>query len=486
LFASLPTYLNVLAQQLGTHDQAWVLLGDVQRGWADSGWVYLGYDPLHTLTLTGEETLATGEAAITEFLAMAPVTPLPTDPAVFAMLGYAAARWCDPAMAFVRTTDATPAQHNISSRSLPLPALQWVIFKHVVGVHVATGQTRPIAGSTQAWWATWAQSLVDAYTDKPPIDKLHKPVVDTTCLSDHGFTPSLSLEGFTQAVEVIQDAIQQGEFYQANLSLVWQKSFGLANGLTSPLGLYAAASQHNPSPFAGVWHVAPDKWAPDKSTPDWWVLSNSPERLVSLTDQGKVITRPIAGTRGPGVTAPERQAIAHTLTQNPKELAEHAMLVDLQRNDIGKVCVPGSVYVSEWLSAEYYSHVTHLVSQVEGHLKPAVSLWQLIQAVFPGGTITGCPKIRCMQTIEALEPLPRGGYTGSLGWLNPQAHTMDLNIMIRSVWLQHTGKNAHGQNQYTAQLHAGAGIVLDSIAAHEYRECYRKAALWLQVLGLAT
>ncbi len=270
---------------------------------------------------------------------------------------------------------------------------------------------------------------------------------------------SMTPEAFAQGVMQIQEHIRQGNLYQANLSL----RFSVADVSPSQLmPLYHALVTQNPSPFSGVF------W-----TPEGVIVSNSPERLVKADAQTQIVeARPIAGTRGRGKTEAEDQAIAHTLNTDVKEQAEHLMLVDLERNDLGRVCVAGSVHVPELAVLERYSHVTHIVSQVEGEKRPEVTPWQILDALFPGGTITGCPKIRCMRILHDLEPVPRGFYTGGLGYIDVSGN-LDVNILIRSLFHW-----PNGQLHY----HAGAGIVADSVPVWEYRECLRKAQVIQGVL----
>ncbi|HET6395757.1 MAG TPA: chorismate-binding protein, partial [Pseudoxanthomonas sp.] len=214
----------------------------------------------------------------------------------------------------------------------------------------------------------------------------------------------------------------------------------------------------NPAPFAGLF--AGDGWA---------VASSSPERLVSVRGH-TVETRPIAGTRarfpGDDDAARIRELVGH-----PKERAEHVMLIDLERNDLGRVCTPGSVQVDELMTVESYAHVHHIVSNVRGRLREDATPGQVIAAVFPGGTITGCPKVRCMQIIAELEQVPRGAYTGAIGWLD-RSGDLDLNILIRSAEVQGTD----------AVFRTGAGIVADSVPAPELDETRAKARGLLRAL----
>ncbi|PSN18770.1 anthranilate synthase component I, partial [filamentous cyanobacterium CCP5] len=189
-------------------------------------------------------------------------------------------------------------------------------------------------------------------------------------------------------------------------------------------------------------------------------------------------TRPIAGTRPRGRSSQQDQELAATLRSHPKEVAEHVMLVDLERNDLGRVCTWGSVQVDELLTLEYYSHVMHLVSNVVGTLAPHQDSIDLIRAVFPGGTITGCPKVRCMEIIETLEPVRRSLFYGSCGYLDSRG-SLDLNILIRTLLLAPT---ASGQ---TVWGQVGAGIVADSDPHREWLESLQKAQAQLLALNLA-
>jgi anthranilate synthase component I len=263
---------------------------------------------------------------------------------------------------------------------------------------------------------------------------------------------------YLHAVQRALDYIGAGDIYQANLSRGWRTT--LQPGVR-PHQVYRRLRETNPGPFSGVAQL--DGIA---------VISSSPERLVSLRD-GAVTTRPIAGTRPRGADPQADLALARELHAHPKERAEHVMLIDLERNDLGRVCEAGSVRVDEFMTIESYSHVHHIVSNVSGRLRAEVTPGNVLAAVFPGGTITGCPKIRCMEIIAELEGAPRGAYTGSLGYLNRDG-SMDMNILIRSLQL----------DGCELSLRAGAGIVADSIAERELEETRAKARGVLRALGV--
>jgi anthranilate synthase component 1 len=263
---------------------------------------------------------------------------------------------------------------------------------------------------------------------------------------------------YLDGVARVHDYLRAGDVFQVNLSRRWQARFAAP---VAPAALYAALRRANPAPFAALWQQ-----------PGWAVASSSPERLVQVRG-GCVQTRPIAGTR-PRLSGDDEAARIRELVGHPKERAEHVMLIDLERNDLGRVCMPGSVEVDEFMTVESYTHVHHLVSNVRGRLRADATPAQVIAATFPGGTITGCPKVRCMEIIAELETEGRGAYTGAIGYLDRNGD-MDLNILIRTL-------TAHGDR---VDLRAGAGIVVDSVAASELDETRAKARGLLRALGVA-
>ena len=266
---------------------------------------------------------------------------------------------------------------------------------------------------------------------------------------------------FLAGVERILEYLAAGDIFQANLSRTWRARFERA---VDPAALYARLRIANPAPFAGLFVAG-----------DWAVASSSPERLVSI--RGEVVeTRPIAGTR-PRFEGDDDAERMRELVGHPKERAEHVMLIDLERNDLGRVCQPGSVEVDELMTVESYAHVHHIVSNVRGRLRAGTTPGEVIRATFPGGTITGCPKVRCMQIIAELESQARGAYTGAFGWLNRDGD-MDLNILIRSAEIANT---ADGPGHVI--FRTGAGIVADSIPDRELDETRAKARGMLKALS---
>lgn len=269
------------------------------------------------------------------------------------------------------------------------------------------------------------------------------------------FSPEQQRSSYMNRVRRCQDYIAAGDIYQANLSHRFTVTCGAFNQqgtLHTELHAYDRVRTMNPSPFSGLLRF-------DQTS----FISSSPERLVRLNGR-RADTRPIAGTRPRGQSAAADQQLADELRSNEKERAEHLMLVDLERNDLGRVCDFGTVRVDEFMSLEQYSHVNHLVSNISGTLRKDASGFDLLRAVFPGGTITGVPKIRCMEVIEELEPVRRGPYTGSMGYIS-WSGDLDFNILIRTLVL----RNGKGY------LQVGAGIVADSDPAREYEETLYKA-----------
>ena len=262
---------------------------------------------------------------------------------------------------------------------------------------------------------------------------------------------------FRDVVLRAQEYIGCGDVYQANLSRGWRVQY--AADATAG-ALYESLRLANPAPFAV--HA---------TLPGLTLLSSSPERLVRVSGR-RVETRPIAGTRArhgaPGSDAVEKQE----LLANAKERAEHVMLIDLERNDLGRICHAGTVEVNEFMVTESYPHLHHIVSNVRGMLRDEVTPGDTLRAVFPGGTITGCPKYRCMQIIGELEREPRGAYTGSVGYLNTDGD-MDFNILIRTATLAGA----------ELRFRAGAGIVADSDWQRELAETRTKAAGLLRAFG---
>jgi|SRR5579862_9009365 len=264
-------------------------------------------------------------------------------------------------------------------------------------------------------------------------------------------------DAFRDAVLKAQEHIASGDIYQANLSRGWRVQWDAG---ADPGALYESLRRANAAPFAVY-----------ATLPSMTLLSSSPERLVRVGGR-TVETRPIAGTRARRGTPSSDDSERQELLANAKERAEHVMLIDLERNDLGRICVAGTVEVNEFMVTESYPHLHHIVSNVRGQLRPGVTPGATLRAVFPGGTITGCPKYRCMQLIGQLEGEARGAYTGSLGYLNTDGD-MDLNILIRTATLSGS----------ELRFRTGAGIVADSDWQRELAETRTKAQGMLRAFG---
>jgi para-aminobenzoate synthetase component 1 len=255
--------------------------------------------------------------------------------------------------------------------------------------------------------------------------------------------------------------IAAGDIFQCNYSIEFRKTYK-----GDPFEIYKKLRKINPSPFAAYVEFTDP------------LISCSPERLFKVDAQGHIYTRPIAGTRP--ITGADHQDQQHEqdLVLSEKEQAEHLMLVDLERNDLGRICKTGTVKVDEKMSVEKYSHVQHLVSNISGILKKDMNIVQIFKALFPGGTITGVPKIRCMEIIHEMELKPRGPYCGALGYLDVRGQ-MDFNILIRTIEAQKLL-----QNEYQMVFRAGSGIVADSQGESEFLECLQKAKALAKALGV--
>jgi len=287
----------------------------------------------------------------------------------------------------------------------------------------------------------------------------------TQGLRDDKIETSLGRDAYIRAVEVAKDAIASGEAIQVVLAR--RQSFGLpldpATGRPlDGIALYRALRRVNPSPY--LFFVR---------TPSFEVVGASPELLLQV-EGDKLTTHPIAGTRPRGASDADDRILAEQLQRDPKERAEHIMLVDLGRNDLGRVSRPGTVTVSKYMEVERYSHVLHLVSHVEGRLKPELDALDALRSVFPAGTLSGAPKVRAMQLIAAAEGERRGLYGGAVGYLGYDGN-LDTAITIRSAVLR----------EAQAHVHTGAGIVAGSVPEREFEETEHKAAALRRAIELA-
>ena len=349
------------------------------------------------------------------------------------LLGYELAGQVEPILRLPQADGALPV-----ALALRCPAA--VLRDRVSGDCIAVSEP-----GAEAWLARIAEDAARTAT----LASLPDWRAPTTVDEDD---PQRYLDGVARVL----DYLAAGDVFQANLSRGWQASFAAP---LDPAALFLRLRVHNPAPFAGIFR---SQWGS--------VVSASPERLLAAR-AGVVETRPIAGTRA-RIAGDDEAARIRELIGHPKERAEHVMLIDLERSDLGRVCTPGSVQVDELMTVESYATVHHIVSNVRGRLRAGVTPGQVIAAAFPGGTITGCPKVRCMQIIAELEAVGRGAYTGAMGWLGHDGD-MDLNILIRSAEVEGD----------LLRFRTGAGIVIDSDPQRELDETRAKARGMLRALG---
>ncbi len=336
-------------------------------------------------------------------------------------------------------TDVVLAIDNLKGRAMAIAA-----------VEVGEDPTDDELERLYADAARRTQEVVDRLVSVPapsPVTLTREPEEDPT------FTSSMSREAFESAVRRVIDYIYAGDAFQVVLSQRLSMPVSAA-----PFDLYRALRSLNPSPYLYFLELG-----------DFSLVGSSPEVLVRVED-GTVTVRPIAGTRPRGRTPEEERALADDLLADEKELAEHRMLVDLGRNDVGRVAKYGTVTVPDLMVVERYSHVMHLVSQVEGRLRDGLGAIDVFRACFPAGTVSGAPKVRAMEIIDELEATRRGPYAGAVGHFNFGGASMDTAITIRTI-LARDGM---------AHVQAGAGIVADSDPAAEYQETLNKARALLR------
>lgn len=367
------------------------------------------------------------------------------------VIGYEMARWLDAIDLHNKDDLDLPLLHFFQVDRLWVYDHSTQILKRVISDKCLDDSAQYYNETVQEVERSWQQAESALNTPPEPA----KPASPTSSNSNNPVPRSnISTMQYMEMVERAKRYIEEGDIYQANLSQRFEMLFQ-----GEGLDLYENLRQINPSPFSGYLKLG-----------DITLVSSSPERLIKI-ENGVLETRPIAGTRPRGRNSQEDNHLKSELLLNEKEQAEHLMLVDLERNDLGRICEYGSVHVTDQMFVEQYSHVSHIVSNIQGTLKPGVPLREILQAVFPGGTITGCPKIRCMEIIDELEPTARGPYSGSFGYIG-FGGTLDLNIIIRTIVLK----------DEKAYFHVGAGIVADSIPEKEYQETLDKAAAMLAVL----
>ncbi|MER2155861.1 MAG: anthranilate synthase component I family protein [Solibacillus sp.] len=350
---------------------------------------------------------------------------------------------------YARTIEFLP---NEAEDDLQVPDLYFYLFDHWAVHNVKTDEVTLMKFATSevdllSWQKDW-QRHAEAGLEKRHFNQ---ETAKNMQQDEAELQVSFSGAAFEAAIHKIQHYIGQGDVFQVNLSVRQAKKLSAA-----PIEMYEAVRSFNPSPYMAYIESG-----------DFAVVSGSPELLVKRKGN-ELSTRPIAGTRPRGASEEQDLALANELIEHEKERAEHVMLVDLERNDLGRVSKYGTVEVNEFMVIEHYSHVMHIVSNVRGEIAQGKTNADVIRAMFPGGTITGAPKIRTMEIIEELEPVRRGLYTGSIGWIG-YTGDLELNIVIRTAYIQ----------EGIAYIQAGAGIVIDSIPENEYIESMNKAkAMW--------
>ncbi|MBJ6759657.1 anthranilate synthase component I family protein [Myxococcaceae bacterium JPH2] len=385
------------------------------------------------------------------------VTPLPGEApflgGLVGYMGYNTISWLEPSV---------PDRH---APDIGFPDAEWLVCEDFVTHDTRTQRLRATAIARPALHASVAQALQDAEARAQAMaDALRKPLPPEAYAPapplSGGAPPEVTWDraGYEEAVRRAQEYILAGDCFQVVLARRFE-----ARGHMPPLALYRALRRVNPSPYLFLVDLGEARA----------LVGASPELLVQVRD-GDVVVRPIAGTRRRGASEAEDQALEKELLADEKERAEHIMLVDLGRNDVGRVAAPGSVRLEDLMVIERYSHVMHIVSQVRGRLDPKYDALDALASTFPAGTVSGAPKIRAMQIIDALEPLRRGPYSGAVGYLS-FCGTLDVAIALRTFFLD------GDRTMWTA----GAGVVADSVPSKESDETEAKAGAMAAALRLA-
>ena len=453
LIAPLPASLTLddLIRRLVSQPDAFVLDGGPRS------WTFLGFGARRSLRATGRTVT---HAAWDRPSWTTTVDPLEALRAVHADWLLAPERAGDPMLPFLggavgmlsydlgRLLETLP---NESQDDLTLPdlAMAWYdvifAFRDGQGWLVSSGLPHPPASRERMALSRLEETL--AWLEKAP-----EPPASFAATGP--WQSTFTREQYERAIARVQAHIAAGDIYQANLS---QRFDAPVSG--DPADLYLRLRQANPAPFGAFLRHS-----------DFTLVSASPERFLELRD-GRVETCPIKGTRPRGKTPAEDEQLARALMDSPKDRAEHLMIVDLERNDLGRVCETGSVRVPDRFRLEAHPTVWHLVSTVEGRLRPGLDAVDLIRASFPGGSITGAPKLRAMEILEGLEPTRRGPYTGSIGYWGLDG-SLDLSIVIRTAIVKDD----------RAYVQVGGGVVADSSAEAEYQETLDKAAALLRAI----
>ena len=400
------------------------------------------------------ETASDPLEAVRRFRAQYTVPEIPGLPrftgGLVGYFGYETVRYVEPRLGKMAKPDAIGAPHI-----LLMVSDEVIVFDNLQGrIYVVIHVNPAIADAYQKANARLDDLVADLSQSIPRAiaPENNKAVAETDFIS--GFTQ----EGFEKAVERCLEYIRAGDIMQVVLSQRLAIQFEAV-----PLDLYRALRTLNPSPYMYFMDLK-----------DFHIVGSSPEILVRLED-GLVTVRPIAGTRPRGETEVEDQALEKELLADPKERSEHIMLLDLGRNDIGRVAKVGTVSVSDQMVIERYSHVMHIVSNVTGELKSDMDAIDVLRATFPAGTVSGAPKVRAMEIIEELEPTRRGIYSGAVGYMGWNGN-MDTAIAIRTAVIK----------DGTLYIQAGAGIVADSVPRNEWNETMNKARAIFRAVAMAS
>ncbi|MGF1536657.1 MAG: anthranilate synthase component I family protein [Elainellaceae cyanobacterium] len=456
------------------------LLESVEGGEQLARYSFLGCDPLWVLEARGDRITQTHRHGAQERFSgnpfdiladcLTPFTPvkLPQLPpgigGLFGVWGYELIRWIEP-----RVSVHPPSEND-------LPDGVWMQVDQLLVFDQVKRKIWAIAYADLRDPSVFLRQAYDSACQRVNtlVQKLQMPLshADTVLRwsaagtgQDLAYQSNVSRAEFCRSVEQAKDHIRAGDIFQVVLS---QRLSTPYHG--DPFALYRSLRLINPSPYMAYFHFQ-----------DWQLIGSSPEVMVkaerSLTESATIATlRPIAGTRRRGHTRSEDAALAKDLLQDPKEVAEHVMLVDLGRNDLGRVCQPGTVTVDELMVIEYYSHVMHIVSNVTGTLQPGKTAWELLKACFPAGTVSGAPKIRAMEIIHDLESSRRGPYSGVYGYYDFEGQ-LNTAITIRTMVVQ---RQPDGSQRVSVQ--AGAGLVADSNPELEYEETLSKARGMLEAI----
>ncbi len=466
IVADLDTPLTVFAKVAGKEERAF-LFESMEGGEKWGRYSFIGLDPLLSFESLGDTVTLSGQG-INGQQVREQVNPLDELRELLASFNASTApglpRFYGGAVGFlgydmIRFIEEIPDSHE----HLDLPDSSFIVPRLVL-IHDSVNQTLTIVCNVVAQKSSSDQDLYDDACKRidAVIDKIRQPVPESLLsgkdgCSPHEFTSNMDETGFSSMVEQAKEYILSGDIIQVVLSQRFHTTTEL-----DPFYLYRALRHINPSPY--LFYVRLGELV---------LIGSSPEILVRLED-GEIELRPIAGTRKRGTTEQDDLALEKELLADPKERAEHLMLVDLGRNDVGRVAQSGSVRVDDLLIIERYSHVMHIVSGVHGELAPEKDQFDVLKACFPAGTVSGAAKIRAMEVIDELEVAARGPYAGAVGYFGFSGN-MDFCITIRTFFMK--GKDLW--------IQAGAGIVSDSDPVKEYEETINKARGLRRAMQLA-